>query len=276
MELLSQPLTHCNRSISEDGVFIRQQAGINSEIILTAPQNMPIQLTHDHVITGNLSWLKVKLPFGDIGWVAQKYTSKSKTQIPSWIKPVARVIIADDTNLYEYPSLHSQVIGSVNIGQKLMFSGRKIQNGDNIWLHAESEPGKECWLNQDGVGIFEENIGEYALDKPENENNVLENENTIKSEPAQSSSLSGASNLGDWRRSSDHQRGRLAGLFTKAWSEKAGNGLDPSNLIYKAAELYACISKTAGMDEISADQSSPTDSQPVSDIAALCVSTMGW
>ncbi|MGV3525081.1 MAG: hypothetical protein ACO1RX_12695 [Candidatus Sericytochromatia bacterium] len=254
---------------NQDGVFIRLNPGVKAPILITAAQNMPLKvIPKESIIQDGHEWLHIELPYGEKGWIAQKYASPQKTELPPWIQRFGGAVIRDNISIYQYPSVRSHVVTTANIGNKYVFTGRRIQSGKTIWLHLETDSA-EGWVDRTYVSTYQEELGDYALDRPvtEFERSVPEEASVdmdAKTQNMGNESISGDSTILEWNRASEEERGKYAALFTYAWFKSQGATMTKDEIILKAGFLMLCVNKAGGTN------------MRAKDVAFQCAQTLGF
>ncbi|MDQ0214595.1 N-acetylmuramoyl-L-alanine amidase [Oikeobacillus pervagus] len=165
--------------ITVDGLRLRNGPSETDGVLETLPKGIEV-----NILGQKREWLKVETPYGS-GWIHQDYVNIEKKSSPKEIKlqkPPSKigVIIGDQLNVREEPSLSSNIKNQLKIGDEVQILGLY-----NEWVRIKTEQ-ESGWIHQSFVK-FENNRKDSST--PQEEVVILYNGTKIREKATTKSSI---------------------------------------------------------------------------------------
>jgi hypothetical protein len=235
------------------GVYSKKGSIINDKICFLIPDNMVLKIYHYNVFHG-LRFIE-EFPYSSIIEIEYIYVSLFGKKLN---------FISNHGELFSIKSISQGQIGNL-ISYILSKDKIRYKESDNI-----KKDVKLISFILIPLLIFTIIIYKSIFSSPNQttQPTILEN--------IDSNLLSVNSSLGDWRKASDKDKSILSIKITQNWAKNKNYTIENNDLILKSSEIYACISRSSGISDVSINESTETDSQIIGDIALICIASLNW
>lgn len=210
--------TYGTRYIKGDQVNVRRSPSTNGTLVGQGTEGAPvILLSEQNVQADGYHWAKIKLPNGQIGWVASQYlrgpqqapaasatpkpvasTKPASTPSPAaTAKPVVKPatgpkiaqIVGVDINVRSAPNATASVVTLVSAPTKVtLINAKPVRQGALVWQQIQLPGGKKGWIASQFLGGAK-TPAKPAAQAANNKRYIRGDQVNIRSNPATSASV---------------------------------------------------------------------------------------